>query len=125
VKPWHYKPALQHGKSIAVPWTATIEWDPDGSVQPQSCADFYDGPPIDLSKIDGVTEVRAQVVRGAIARISVQSSSGNADLDFAALKCVSAWPVQHGTFVTNVKVRWADFLPREKRTDANEMGGRP
>jgi TonB family protein len=118
VKTWRYKPALQNNNPVAVPWNATIEWDADAAPPPASCADFYSGPPVDLGKIDGTTEVKARVVRGALAQVSVETSSGNADLDFAALKCISAWPVQHASFVAIVKVRWGDLLPPEKRVDA-------
>jgi TonB family protein len=118
VKYWHYKPALQNGQPIAVPWNGTIEWEADAAPQPATCAEFYSGPPVDLSKIGGTTEVKALVRSGAIAQVSIETSSGDSQLDYAALRCVSAWPVQHASFVSMVKVRWGDLLPPEKRIDA-------
>lgn len=114
VTQWHYIAARQNGVPVAVPWVAKVIWNPDEAEAPKSCADFYAGPPVAFDQIDGTTEIKAQISRGVIARVTVESSSGNKELDYAALKCVATWATHPGTYGANAVVRWKELLAKPK-----------
>ncbi|HEX3808154.1 MAG TPA: TonB family protein [Rhizomicrobium sp.] len=122
VQYWRYKPAVQNGVPIAVPWTAKVEWTSDGSEpQSRSCADFYKGPPADFSKIDGTTSLIVTTLDGAVSSAELSRSSGDGNLDMAAINCaetmhfnvkyVNKQPVDvHGT----LNIDWKNLLSPAK-----------
>ncbi|HEX4533137.1 MAG TPA: energy transducer TonB [Rhizomicrobium sp.] len=89
VKVWRYMPALQNGQPITVPWKAKIEWNPNATEVPHSCAEFYSGPTPDFDKIYGTTELMLTTVNGGAGKVELVKSSGSSKLDLAALRCAA------------------------------------
>jgi protein TonB len=93
---WQYKPAMQNGQPIAVPWTAKVNYSlssPDPAlVGPPDC-------PASLLPADGslVSSGRASSLffhikpDGSVRDVIVNRSSGSDGLDQLAIKCVSQW----------------------------------
>jgi protein TonB len=99
VNRWLYKPATKDGVPVAVPWKAEVRWSmvhPEGSTPPptptgdHSCAAFR---PLDLKVPAGAMTTLAFVVTpaGVAKNVTIAASSGNAELDGAALKCAAGW----------------------------------
>lgn len=107
---WKYKPALLHNEPIAVPWTASIVWKAEELSD--VCKRFYHGPQVDFSGIDGVTEVTTIAKWGKVTTVFVTHSSGNEDLDEAAVGCTKTLrfprnnPEQRGS----TKLNWKAIL---------------
>ncbi len=89
---WSYKPAMRDGIPIEVPWRAQVEWKMHGSVADMHpCARYHAVTASMLSGIDGITKVSFRIMPdGSVKNAEIVRSSGNSDLDQAALKCVGA-----------------------------------
>lgn len=106
---WHYKPAMRDGKPVAIPWSAAVQFrvtDPlvppvlvekenassGSNPLPPDGRGHCSGPP-DLigHDIHGATTVRFEVTEtGNVRNISVVESSGNKELDDAAISCAQS-----------------------------------
>lgn len=96
---WIYRPAMQEGKPVAVPWKAEVHWmlnTPGGvliaatPVGQHDCEAFR--PRRAKVPSGAVTTVRFVITaEGDVANVDVAISSGNGDLDAAAVKCAGQW----------------------------------
>jgi protein TonB len=85
---------------------------------PISCARFYRVKPEQLVGIDGTTELTFTIDKGEVSDVSVTHSSGNDDLDWAAIHCIKTWRFEQATVdgkpITvpgHAKIAWKDALP--------------
>lgn len=124
---WRYKPAVENGKAIAVPWKANVVWKlvneypPVGAFPnwPRDCAKSFSGTVAVLVGIDGTTQLSFQVVDGKMTNIVVTHSSGNAELDQAAIACISKSRFRPTGKTPDIlsgqtKVSWKDALAPTK-----------
>lgn len=93
---WRYRPAVQDGKPIAVPWKASVMWKlelpqpPPFAEPPRDCLRSTPVKAEDLAGIDGTTGMTFDIVRGEVRNVTVTHSSGNAVLDRAAVECIGS-----------------------------------
>lgn len=108
VKDWRYRPAMQNGQPISVPWMAVVNWSlstPEQALLNQAraqalaqamkalnneasrCLYASDAAKIAPPEFDGMTMLRVGVPNGGDAQISIFASSGNAALDEIAVAC--------------------------------------
>ncbi len=101
---WHYKPATQDGKPVDVGWNATVQWrlHPSANETLPSplpghvCRNYPHGAVWDEAQ--GSVRVRFRIAAdGTVKDAVVDKSTGNSDLDQAALACVGAWQYKPAT----------------------------
>jgi TonB family protein len=88
---WTYKPAIRDGAAVEVPWSAMVVWklrETDADLHP--CARYHAVTPELLNGIGGVTKVSFRIMPdGSVKQPEIVASSGNAELDQAALRCIA------------------------------------
>jgi TonB family protein len=88
---WTYKPVIRDGVAVEVPWRAMVEWKlhaTDAEMRP--CARYHAVTPELLNGIGGVTKVSFRIMPdGSVKQPEIVDSSGNAELDQAALRCIA------------------------------------
>jgi len=114
---WLYRPAMQNGKPVAVPWKAEVRWAlhvedaiyaPIPIAAPHDCSSFA---PAGVAIPPGaVTTVQFHVTAdGKVTNVAVVATSGNRELDRAALHCAAEWtyhPARMGD--QPVEVSWRE-----------------
>lgn len=112
VKDWHYRPALHDGKPVAIRWFVRIPWrdtehktplppPPSQLLPPEplgshSCHSYLkNGMPEGAAGATGVSLIITST--GQVATVRVKLSSGNVELDDAAVRCASNWRYKPGT----------------------------
>jgi TonB family protein len=101
VSHWHFDPHTQFGKRLVGPLRLQISWKipqlPDAKAEgiymgiPHNC-DAYYPPTAAVIRATGTTRVRFKITeKGRVRDQEIAISSGNADLDAAALECVTHW----------------------------------
>ena len=92
VKYWRYRPAVDNGKAVDVPWKADIVWrvrDPAQIIAPVvACTSAHSVKPGPIVFGDGLTDLSFVITGGKATEIKVLRSSGNVELDEAAKACV-------------------------------------
>lgn len=108
VATWRYRPATRDGAPIEAPWQAKVMWaiPTDASPPPVPGRTSYTVPPTELDPSHdcsayypaGANGASGDVgvsflvdARGALWDLKVTRSSGNADLDRAAVACAAFW----------------------------------
>lgn len=98
VSGWRYLPAKQDGKPIEVPWQANVQWklSGDDAASAPVPADAHVCRNYPHSSVwreaQGKAVVNFQVMPdGTVQSAVLAQSTGDADLDAAALSCVAAW----------------------------------
>ena len=108
VKDWRYRPAMQNGKPISVPWMAVVNWSLSTPEQAQlnqalaqalaqamkalnneasRCLYASDAAKIAPPGFDGMTMLSLGFHNGGDGQVSIKFSSGNAALDEIAAAC--------------------------------------
>jgi TonB family protein len=89
---WTYKPAERDGVAVEVPWQAAVQWKLHGSIADMHpCAKYHAVTKELLAGIGGVTKISFRIMPdGAVKDAEIAQSSGNGDLDQAALRCIAA-----------------------------------
>ena len=102
VKTWLYIPATQNGKPIAAPWKAAVSWsvhdEPNPALErttsvgrPHSCNGDYPAAAIE-NMAQGTTTLQFTIgTDGETHDVAVYVTSGNKDLDDAAIACAKHW----------------------------------
>jgi TonB family protein len=96
---WLYRPAMRDNKPVPVPWRAEIHWSlstgPDRVSSPtqfgiHDCTAFK---PAQVEVPHGAVTTLKFIVTtdGTVTDAEVATSSGNVELDKAALKCAAGW----------------------------------
>jgi TonB family protein len=133
VRHWLYRPAVENGKPLSVPWKASVIWKlevakpPPFAEPPRDCVNSYPVKPEDLAGIDGTTEITYDIVEGEARHVYVARSSGSTRLDRAAVECIGTrrfvreFVIVNGKNVDKIpwmKIRermsWGDALKTEK-----------
>jgi TonB family protein len=120
---WQYKPAMRGGVPLEVAAHASIGWWTNTNAgnmppawKPLSCADFATVTPGQLAGIDGKSVVWFLArPTGAVVEADLAQSSGNGDLDKAALRCVDEWQFDPSTVSAGTQAKttvdWTNPLP--------------
>jgi TonB family protein len=93
-KSWQYKPAMQNGAPVEVPWQVAVKWQirptpPFDAISDVAyrCVQMTDAGRDEMSKAKLHTVVRVHFQKGEVASVSVVGSSGSADLDRRVAEC--------------------------------------
>jgi TonB family protein len=125
VSSWTYAPAKQDGTPIEVRWEADFGWLSsimtinEGPARGHRCGVGWYPEQALRNGVGGKTSLSFTITRdGTVENISVKDSSGNADLDNAAIQCASTWrykpAVHNGQPVDvpwNADVEWSPGPP--------------
>jgi TonB family protein len=96
---WQYRPAVQNGVPIEVPWRTRVRWQID--VQPQfmaiaaatyHCIMSNESSRDEIHQATLHTVVRVHFSNGSIGSVAVVASSGNPDLDRQVAACYARLP---------------------------------
>jgi len=117
---WQYKPALQRGKPVDIDWQASVQWalrSPANETTPAAnetlpsqlpghvCRNYPHGALWDEAQ--GSARVSFRIAAdGTVKDAAITKSTGNNDLDQAALACVAAWKYKPATR-DGVAVDWS------------------
>lgn len=86
---WRYKPATHDSVAVEVPWTAQIHWSTHPPIH-SPCTRYASVTPEMLAGISGESEISFHIQQGGfVSDTVIMRSSGNTNLDQAALQCVS------------------------------------
>jgi TonB family protein len=81
-----YLPATKSGVTTEARWTRTVDWFPPRA---HRCSAYL---PKSVANPTGATRLSMQIgTDGGVSRIAVAQSSGNGDLDRAAMECARPW----------------------------------
>jgi TonB family protein len=101
---WRYDPVLQRGKPVEVAWKANVQW----ALHPAAnetfptpllahvCRNYPHGAVWDDAQGSAIVKFHI-TADGAVKDPTIAKSTGNSDLDQAALACASAWRYKPGT----------------------------
>ena len=94
---WLYRPASQNGKPVAVPWKAQVIWSlnfPEGFfVAPVALSSHACWPPSGTKIPPGAVSTVGFIVTvaGDVSNVRLVVTSGNRELDRAAVECARDW----------------------------------
>lgn len=91
---WQYKPAVQNGQPIEVPWQAKVRWSLytnvprwDFNIESDGCKEVPRPTEAQLASVHGPTMFTVTMAQGKIAAFNLLTSSGSTELDAQAHKC--------------------------------------
>ena len=130
---WRYKPAVQDGKTVAVPWKANVAWRMPTLSLPvgfnplaHQCAQAF---LFAQNRHDGAFDLRLAFFvnpDGSVGAARVVRSSEDFELDSAFVKCVGSWeysPAKRGE--TPVRVVWGALFHAAPQTGPATRDGPP
>lgn len=125
VTTWRYRPAMQDGQPVEVPWKAQVKWvmhyltpDFEARAALAKCAATYTGTP----HLSGpLTELVVFLAKGVPTDVRVKRSAGDQELDAYALSCAKKIPYlakdESGELVSGLRLMpltWSEVLPGAK-----------
>jgi protein TonB len=112
---WRYRPAMQNGEPVEVPWMAQVKWvlhfpptDPAVDEALKNCVQAAPAP--NLVRRDAITELAVILSNGAAKDVRIKQSSGDAELDERAVSCAKSITFETYYQVRLTTVRWGEIL---------------
>jgi len=91
---WLYKPAMQDGKPVEVPWKAEVRWllssgdrQWDFSIERTSCGQAPPPAAAQWENVRGPTVLTVTLAQGKFVGATLKTSSGSAEFDALANRC--------------------------------------